>query len=202
MSFNRMRYDNCATKLHVERSVGEGNYRLFPGYVESPDECLSFDGPRGSKADVSTSKTKVTLNWGSMAKIESDLLRLNVPLTDCNENATNLDYYKNETFNKLACSPYLNAEDTRFSYPLQAFRSMSTTSYQLQPWLFSNPQCHVLDNRTGLDSRITAKDSYKTPPPNFVDKGEALPKEKPNSPALGYHPNQEIISQQDCSAKI
>jgi len=202
MSFNRMRYDDCSTKLHVERSVGEGNYRLFPGYVENADECLSYNGPRGSKVDVSTAKTKVTLDWGSMAKIESDLLRLNVPLTDCNENFTNMDYYKNPTFNKLACSPLLNAEDTRFSYPLQAFRSMSTTAYQLQPWLFSNPQCHVLDDRLGLDSRIKAKDSYKQPAPNFVDKGEALPKVNPNSPALGYHPNQEVIAQQDCSVKI
>jgi len=196
-----MRYDNCATKLHVERSVGEGNYRLFPGFVESSDECLSFDGPRGSKVDVSTAKRDITLDWGSMAKIESDLLRLNVPLTDCNENATNLDYYKNKTFNKLGCSPYLNAEDTRFSFPLQAFRSMSTTAYQLQPWLFSNPQCHVLDDRTGLNSRNKAKDSFRTPVPDFLDNGEALPKENSNGPALGYHQNQEINSQQDCSAK-
>ena len=60
MSFNRMRYDDCATKLHVERSICEGNYRLFPGFVENPEECLSFDGPRGSKADVSTAETKKT----------------------------------------------------------------------------------------------------------------------------------------------
>ena len=84
MSFNRMRYDDCATKLHVERSVGGGNYRLFPGYGENPEECLSFNGPRGSKADVSTAETRETLDWGSMTKIESDLKRLNVPLTDCN----------------------------------------------------------------------------------------------------------------------
>jgi hypothetical protein len=55
-----MRYDDCATKLHVERSICEGNYRLFPGFVENPEECLSFDGPRGSKADVSTAETKKT----------------------------------------------------------------------------------------------------------------------------------------------
>jgi len=194
MSFNRMRYDDCATKLHVERSVGEGNYRLFPGYVENSKECLSFDGPKGSKVDVSTAEKKTTLNWGNMAKIESDLKRLNVPLTDCNENATNLDYHKNETFNKLGCSPFLNAEDTRFSYPLQSFRSMSLTSYQLQPFLFSNPQCHVQDDRQGLNSRNAVKDAYKTPETNFLDKGESLPKENPNAPPLGYY-----VNQQDCS---
>jgi len=196
MSFNRMRYDDCATKLHVERSVGEGNYRLYPGYAENAEECMSFDGPRGSKADVSTAETKQTLDWGSMAKIESDLLRLNVPLTDCNENATNMDYYKNQTFNKLGCSPFLNAEDTRFSYPLQAFRSMSLTSYQLQPFLFSNPQCHVIDDRVGSNTRNIAKDTHKAPKTEFVDHGEVLPKENPNAPPLGYY-----VNQQDCSAR-
>ena len=28
MSFNRLRYDECATKLHNKRSVGIGEYRL------------------------------------------------------------------------------------------------------------------------------------------------------------------------------
>jgi len=196
MSFSRMRYDDCATSLHVERSVGEGNYRLYPGFGENVDECHSFDGPRGSKADVSTAETKATLDWGNMAKIESDLKRLNVPLTNCNDNATNLDYWKNKTYNKVGCSPFLNADDTRFSYPIQAFRSMSLTSYQLQPFLFSNPQCHVIDDRSGLNSRLRAKDSYKTPNPNILDHGEALPKENKHSPPLGY-----IVNQQDCSAR-
>ena len=104
MSFNRMRYDNCATKLHVERSVGEGNYRLFPGSVESPDECLSFDGPRGSKTDVSTAKNSCSLNWSDMTHIESELQSRNVQTVDCNANKTNLDYYKNTVNNKKVCN--------------------------------------------------------------------------------------------------
>ena len=31
MSFNRLRYDDCATKLYNQRTVGVGEYRLFPG---------------------------------------------------------------------------------------------------------------------------------------------------------------------------
>jgi len=186
MAFSRTKYDDCATKLHVERSIGGGEYRLFPGYNENSQGCLSYDGPRNSKNDVSTARKKEVLDWGRMAQIESDLKSINIPLTNCNENVTNTDYYKNETVNKLACNDKLSAEDTRFTYPLQAFRSMSLTSYQLQPFLFSNPQCHVQDDRIGLDSRNKAKDSFKTPKQNMVDKGEALPRENPNSPPLGY----------------
>ena len=75
-----------------------------------------------------------------------------------------MDYYKNQTFNKLGCSPFLNAEDTRFSYPLQAFRSMSLTSYQLQPFLYSNPQCNIIDDRTGSNTRNKVKDNYVMQP--------------------------------------
>ena len=42
MSFNRTRYDYCATDAYTSRSVNEGNYRLFPGYVENKQECLKL----------------------------------------------------------------------------------------------------------------------------------------------------------------
>lgn len=177
MSFSRIKYDNCATKLHDQRSVGVGEYYLFPGFGENCDQCFSADGPVGSKADVSTAKNACSLNWGEMANIESELQSRNITLTECNENATNMHYNKNKVYNKKVCSPNLNSEDSRFTNPIQAYRSMSLTSYQLQPWLFSNPQCHLLDDRLGLDSRNRIKDMYKIPLPEFVDKGEALPKE-------------------------
>jgi hypothetical protein len=186
MSFSRNLYDECSTKLHVERSVGEGNYRLFSGYVENPEECFSAYGPRGSKVDVSTAEKDITLKWGDMANIESDLTRRNVPLTNCNDSATNMDYYKNTTINKFECKPELTSEDTRFSFPLQSFRSLSTTSLQFTPHLYSNPQCHVIDDRIGLDSRNKVKDTFRTPKVKIVDRGQALPKENPNVPPLGY----------------
>ena len=186
MSFNRSRYDECGTTLHVERSIGEGTYRLYPGFVESPDTCFSAVGPIGSKADVSTAKKEITLKWGDMAQIENDLTSRNLPLTDCNENKVNMNYYKNTTVNKIECKRELTAEDTRFTFPLQSFRSMSTTALQFNPHLYSNPQCHVIDDRIGLDSRNKAKDTFKTPAVKIADHGEALPVENPNAPPLGY----------------
>jgi hypothetical protein len=56
---------------------------------------------------------------------------------------------------------------------------MSTTSYQVQPYLHVNPQCHVQESndRIGLNSRLHSKDIYKMPIQEAWDKGEALPKE-------------------------
>ena len=160
MSFSRLRYDECATKLHNQRSVGVGEYRLFPGFVENCEQCYSLTGPVGSRSDVSTAKNACSLNWGEMSQIESELQSRNVPATECNENATNINYSKNKVYDKKVCSSLLNTEDTRFTFPIQSFRSMSLTSYHLQPWLFSNPQCHIHDNRIGLGSRNIGKDTY------------------------------------------
>jgi hypothetical protein len=68
----------------------------------------------------------------------------------------------------------LNTEDTRFTNPIQSYRSMSLTAYQLQPWLFSNPQCHIQDDRIGLGSRISVKDNYKLNYPEFLDNYKVL----------------------------
>lgn len=176
MSFSRLKYDDCATKLYNQRSTGVGEYRLFPGYVENCEQCYSLTGPIGSKADVSTAKNSCSLNWSDMTHIESELQSRNVQTVDCNANKNNLDYSKNTVNNKKVCNPMLNSEDTRFSNPLQTYRSMSLTSYQLQPWLFSNPQCHIQDERIGLGTRITVKDAYKASEHEIFDKGEALPK--------------------------
>ena len=177
MAFSRIKYDDCATKLKTEREVAPGNYRLFPGFVENCQQCFSEFGPVGSKADVSSAKNSCSLDWSGMAQVESDLTNRNIPLTDCNENATNTTYNKNPVYNKTACTPLLNSEDTRFSNPIQAYRSMSLTDYQLQPFLYSNPQCHVQDDRIGLNSRNKAKDTYTLTMPNIVDQGNVFPKE-------------------------
>ena len=174
MSFNRLRYDDCATKLHNQRSVGIGEYRLSYDNFENNNQCYSLTGPIGSKSDISTAKNNCSLNWGEMTQIESDLQSRNIPTSECNENATNINYSKNKVYDKKVCSSMLNTEDTRFTNPIQSYRSMSLTSYHLQPWLFSNPQCHIQDDRIGLGSRIIVKDNYKLNSPEFLDNYEVL----------------------------
>ena len=104
MSFNRLRYDDCATKLYNQRTVGVGEYRLFPGYVENCNQCYSLTGPIGSKVDVSTAKNGSSINWSDMTQIESELQSRNISATECNENATNLQYSKNRVVDKKMSS--------------------------------------------------------------------------------------------------
>jgi hypothetical protein len=58
---------------------------------------------------------------------------------------------------------------------------MSLTTLQVEPYLHINPQCHVQESsdRIGMNSRLYAKDIYRIPDQEFLDKGEAFPKEIP-----------------------
>lgn len=181
MSFNRIKYDNCAYDLQMGRSTAPGDYRLFAPFAENCGQCLSYDGPIGSKADVSLVKKPMDLCFKEMAQTESELSWRSQLLTKCNDNKTPLG--KHKVHHKPVCSKKLAPEDTRFTHPLDNYRSMSTTSYQVQPYLPINPQCHVQESndRIGLNSRLHSKDMYKLPAQEFWDKGEALPKEIPTT---------------------
>jgi hypothetical protein len=179
MSFNRNKYDKCAYELQMGRSVAPGDYRLFGPFAENCDVCYSYDGPIGSKADVSLVKKPASLSLEEMAQAESELSWRKQPLTRCNNDASPLGKYNLE--HKPTCTKKLSPEDTRFTHPIDNYRGMSLTSYQLEPYLPVNPQCHIQESgdRIGSNSRLNAKDAYRMPKQDFWDKGEALPKEIP-----------------------
>lgn len=177
MSFNRTKYDKCAYDLQMGRSTGPGDYRLYAPYAENCDACYSYDGPIGSKADVSLVKKTLDFNFKDMAQTESELSWRNQLLTKCNNNDSPLGKFTVE--HKPVCNNKLSGEDTRFTHPIDNYRSMSFTSLQLEPYLHVNPQCHVQESndRIGLNSRLRSKDLYRMPVQQFWDNGEALPKE-------------------------
>jgi hypothetical protein len=179
MSFNRTRYDQCAYDLQMGRSTGPGDYRLFGSFAENCNQCLSYDGPVGAKSDVSLVKKPLDLCFKEMAQVESELSWRNQLLTKCNNNSSPVG--KHELNHKPSCTKKLTPEDTRFTHPLDNYRCMSLTSYQVEPYLHVNPQCHVQESgdRIGMNSRLYAKDVYRIPAQDFLDKGEALPKEIP-----------------------
>lgn len=181
MSFNRVKYDQCAYDLQMGRSTGPGDYRLFGSFAENCDQCLSYDGPVGAKSDVSTAKKPLDLSFGDMAQVESELSWRHQILTKCNNELSPLD--KQTLHHKPSCSKKLTPEDTRFTHPLDNYRCMSLTSYQVEPYLHVNPQCHIQESgdRIGMNSRLYAKDVYRIPAQEFLDKGEALPKEIPTT---------------------
>lgn len=161
MSFNRNRYDNCAYNLQMGRSTAPGDYRLFASFAENSNQCLSYDGPIGAKSDVSTSKKPMDLCFTEMAQVESELSWRNQLLNKCNNNMSPIG--KHELHHKPTCAKKLTPEDTRFTNPLDNYRCMSLTSYQVEPYLPVNPQCHIqeINDLVGMNSRLYMKDSYK-----------------------------------------
>ena len=56
MAFSRTTYDKCAYDLQVKRSTDQGGYRLYSDFAENQNQCYSYNGPIGSKSDVSIIK--------------------------------------------------------------------------------------------------------------------------------------------------
>lgn len=169
MSFNRTIYDNSAYDLEIKRSTVPGNYRLFGPFAENINPVISFNGPIGSKSDVSTSEDISSLENYKTVDIESKLSWRPHKLSKVNDNT---NYLENISLNhKNNNTEQLIAQDTRFTNPIDNFRSMSLTSYMVAPYLPINPQCIIQsnDDKIGLDSRSLFKDSYKIPKQKSID---------------------------------
>ena len=177
MSFTRTKYDNEAYDLKIERTTGPGDYRLFFGNNENCEKCISYDGPRNGKSDVSIADDGEINQWGSMTEVESHLTNRVNKLTDTNIYGKN-DHYKNiHVTNKNNCEKILESEDTRFSFPLEAYRCMDLTAYHYSPFLHVNGQCEIQDDndRIGLNSRIRVKDTFTVIKPTLIDQTDILP---------------------------
>ena len=166
MSFSRIKYDNDAYDLKLNRSVGPGDYRLFKSYNENCSKCFSYDGPKNAKSDVYTvGDSQNNTSWGSMTEVESYIMNRVNKLTDDNQLGKNDSYLKFQVNPiKQICSNTLIPEDTRFTNPIELFRSMDTTVYHYTPFLYANPQCEVQEDRIGLNSRQIIKDTFKPKP--------------------------------------
>jgi hypothetical protein len=122
-------------------------------------------------------KSDCDTEWSAMTEVESHLTNRVNKLVDDNHLGKN-DSYLNIKVNlvKPSCSDLLVSEDTRFTYPLEAFRSMDTTSYHYNPFLYVNPQCEIEEDRIGLNSRLRIKDTFVPKFANPIDQTTILPK--------------------------
>jgi hypothetical protein len=175
MSSNRTIYDQPAYDLKMSRSTGPGDYRLFGSFAENTNQCFSSFGPVGAKSDVSIVKKPLELQFGTMAQAESALSWRHRKLSKYNNDSSPM--HSMSVNNKVSCSNKLTSEDTRFTNPLDNYRSMSLTSYMLNPYLPVNPQCHILDSDDliGLNSRLWSKDNFKPVMPTPLDQCIDLP---------------------------
>lgn len=179
MAFSRTKYDECQHQLQIKRSTSVGDYHLFAPAHESCNRCYSYHGPVGSQGDVSMPRKNCMLNLGDKAEAESHLTNRVIPENNCNGVGSNQGYLKFQSNNVHAdrCNPKVNALDTRFSHPLDAYRGMNTMEYQFEPYLHTNPQCQVW-NRPEVYSRFISRDTYVIPKQEAWDNGKALPAPK------------------------
>jgi hypothetical protein len=183
MAFSRPNYDSKDVyNLQIKRSIDENEYRLNPLFAENINPCYVENGIVGSKSDVSLVREQTNLSNELMVDAESELSWRSRPLTKDNHNVNPFNKFK--IINKKECNSKnsLTPQDTRFTHPLDNYRSMSVFDYELTPYLHTNPQCYIqsIDDKIGLNSRLFAKDSYKNPKHHYWDTGDALPKEIPN----------------------
>jgi len=190
MSWNRIKYEQCAYDLRMNRSTQPGDYRLYASYAENCDQCISMDGPGGSKADVSLARDNNDLTFTNMADVESQLSWRRQKLTECNDPIDKLDDKKLR--HKPSCTNKLISEDTRFTNPIDNYRGMSLTPYMVSPYLPSNPQCVIqdIDEKVGLNSRLYMKDNYKIGEQKQFDDGNALPQAVSENTFPSYVPGE------------
>lgn len=175
MSFNRIKYDNESYDLKMERSTAHGDYRLFLANNENTTKCLSYDGPRNAKSDVSLATHDTPNQWPAMTDVESHLTNRVNKLIDYNAYGKNDSYKKLQVTNNVNCSDNISFEDSRFTNPIEAYRCMDLTSYHYSPFLHVNPQCEIQDDRIGLNSRLRIKDTFKVVRPQPLDQASILP---------------------------
>ena len=185
MSFTRPLYDECATKLKVNRSVGPGSYALYSGYGDNCNNCYPLYSITGSSGEGAKARKDCESGFGDIVDVESCLHNRNRILSECNgESCTgnNCDlskFQKKIVFND-DCDSTRYSQDTRFTHPLDTYRGMSLTPYFMNPYLHVNPQCNPQSIDNGESSRLIAKDTFRLPKQNKWDTGEALPAPLPD----------------------
>jgi hypothetical protein len=185
MSFNRIKYDNEAYDLKMERSTIPGDYRLFMGNNENCEKCFSYDGPRNAKTDVSLN-SNANNQWPDITEVESHITNRVNKLIDFNNYGKNDSYKKFNIVNKKVCKDTLIPQDTRFTNPIEAYRGMDLTAYHYNPFLYVNSQCEILEDRIGLNSRNHVKDTFVVTRPVPVDQTGFLPNEN-NTPGINVN---------------
>ena len=100
MSFNRLKYDNCAYTKEISESVSPLDYYLFKGKYENCEQC-----PVGNATN--------NLEFGKKANLESELYGLNREQSKC----PSKKYDPSKPFTKPDFSPSRLCESVYYITP-------------------------------------------------------------------------------------
>jgi hypothetical protein len=172
---SRLGYDKCAYDDKLKESTDPLSYRLYPGYIQSCNECLSTLGPRSGHNGVESS-TPVGYPFATaqqLTDVESVLSNRNMKKSKCRKyGSNNIDVNKLELKHARICGDYLNPESSRLSYPVYNYREIATNRFYD---LHRDPQANIFWD-FAENTRLEAKDEYNPEVPYINEVDEVLPK--------------------------
>jgi len=211
MSFNRLKYDRCETSEYNKITTGPGNY-----HIKTPIQtnlCLN-DNPwvQNQKMGVSLNSHVDWRFYSGPVDVESDLLNLNRPSSNCPSNKYNPSCDTNACTtgeicgqgvsqsckgtrtnwnrpgdNNLVSFPrcHFPVDDTRLNNPASNLRG---TGWNRFDPLFIDPQKKVFfPGLQNIDTRTLMKDNHrpKLARPNINSMDPNMPNPKPPTVAPG-----------------
>jgi hypothetical protein len=179
MSFNNLKYDNCAYTHQLKESVSPGDYMLNtpkpckPCFVASPG--VNLGGFGASICD-------------NLVDVDSELMNITRKASDC----PSKHYLPGETYNGNVCGKmnkmiecaddsvvnFLTAEDTLISNPKCTNKERTVNRWE---WLCRQPQDNAIRPFDWyIANRLVVKDSHRPLVPTLLDQSSALPPKKTN----------------------
>lgn len=169
--FSRNMYDQCDYTTRNMISEGVGNYKTTVDQLNSDKLCLS--GISSNSSRTSYLNIKDISNAGIITDIESNLLNIDTPWSNCMSEQTIVD--KNNRLNGIAkdytninvnCDNNLNSFNSRLDISKLDFREKTFsrfdfplvphTSYYFNGFEYDK---QIGNNRSGFNTRLMAKDN-------------------------------------------
>lgn len=168
MSFTKLPYDSCAYTKDLQESEDVGKYMLNTPKNDCGENCF-HPSPhiRLDKKNIGMCKNK------SIVDVHSELLGLNMKLSECPSKRTIDPLYCENAFLKDCENTFLSAEETKISNPPGTLRG---TGWNRWEWLCSNPQDNaIVPFETNIQNKTIVKDNHRPCLPTLKNSDPVLP---------------------------
>lgn len=166
--FTGLKYDKDAYNEELRRSTQPLSYRLDPNYVVNCNRCFAPYGPRNGQDDA--------IAVGEQIDVDSILRGFNNINTKSNKEQEPKSIKQFKTFIPNDCSPFLEPEYTRFTYPAYDIKGLNVPDLNLS-YPLQDPQCQIFENFE-VNTRLQEKDNFRAVWQVPLDQRDLLPTER------------------------
>lgn len=173
---SRLGYDKCAYEDKLQESTNPLSYRLYPGYVQNCDSCLSTLGPRAGHngVGVSTPIGHPLATAQHLTDVESILSNRNMRASKCKKYGSNtVDLNKMALKHAPICNDYLNSDPTHLSHPSYNYRELAINRFYNLP---RPAQANIFWD-FATNTRLEAKDNFNPVIPHITEVDAVQPRE-------------------------